>query len=140
MAGGFVLKENTFGRTSTQAPLPTDTITLANGLNSSLDKAYSYQTDGNPNTNTSITSSVTPLPSGNYAISITVQNSVVYPDGKISVEPPKTGIIAYAGPGEIGIRGATENPNPVLVHGIANQVIQTVNHTPLHNYGVQCAN
>jgi hypothetical protein len=118
--------------------LPTDTITLPNGLNQSLSTAHQYQADRNPNTKADITSSSKELPSGNFEISITVVNTVVGPDGKISSMSTKSGVIAYAGPGEVGVKGATKDVNPQNVNQIAEQVINTVNKTPGYNNNVTC--
>jgi hypothetical protein len=119
-------------------PLPTDTITLPNGLNQSLSTAHQYQVDRNPNTNAAITSSYKELPSGNFEISITVANTVVGPDGKISSMLTKSGVVAYAGPGEVGVKGATKDVNPQNVNQIAEQVINTVNGTPGYQNNVTC--
>jgi RHS repeat-associated protein len=122
--------------------IPTNNnITLPNGLNDSLKTAYQYQTDNKDNTKSTITSKATPLPSGNYQISITVTNTVVNPDtGKVISSNSKTGVIAYAGPGEVGIAGATTGVNPANVNNIANKTINQVNGTNNYNYKVQCTN
>jgi hypothetical protein len=111
-------------------PLDTDTITLPNGLDKSLSTAHQYQSDGNPSTDATITSSYEELPSGNFEISITVVNTVTRPDGTISSVSRNNGVIAYAGPGEVGIQGAAKDVNPQDVNQIAEQVINTVNKTP----------
>jgi hypothetical protein len=118
--------------------MPTDTITLPNGLNQSLSTSHQYQVDENPNTNATITSSYNELPSGNFEISVTVVNTLTRPDGKIGAISTNSGVIAYAGPGEVGIQGATKDVNPQNVNQIAEQVINTVNRTPGYKNDVTC--
>jgi hypothetical protein len=138
--GGLILHNDSFDIPKPGFPLPTDNITLPNGLNNTLKTAYSYQSDKNLNTDTTITSRATQLPSGNYAISITVNNSTIRPDGRINFEPPRSGIIAYVGPGEIGIMGTITKPSPGAVSSIANSIINKVNNTGNHDYKVGCTN
>jgi RHS repeat-associated protein len=134
-----ILHSDSFGSPKVYMPMSTDKITLPNRLNNSLQTAYNYQVDRNPNTNTTITSRAIPLESGNYAISVTVTNSVVNPNGTISVERPRSGIITYAGPGEIGLMGTADNPDPSKIVSIVNAVINTINNTGRHDYKVSCA-
>jgi RHS repeat-associated protein len=113
-------------------------IELPNKLNDSLSTAYRYQTDNNPNTNATITSKATPLPNGNYELSITVTNTAIPPAGS-SISKTTTGVIAYTNPGEVGVgRGTATNVNPKDVHNIANSIINRVNGTN-HDYQVSCS-
>jgi RHS repeat-associated protein len=117
-------------------PMP-GTVTLPNRLNQSLKTAYDYQNDNNSSTRSIITSKATKLLSGNYEISITVTNYTINSDGGIiSYNFPVSGIIAYAGPGEVGINGALTTVNPNAVIGIAIETISTVYGTK-RNYSVQ---
>jgi len=135
----YILKDN--GSFGTRLIIPiVNKITLPNGLNDSLSTAYKYQTDNNPNTNTTITSKATALPSGNYEITITVTNTVTNPITGETTGSLKTGVIAYAGPVEVGVAGTTTVINPTKVNDITNETINIVNGTKNHNYKVQCSN
>jgi hypothetical protein len=102
----------------TRYPTTPSDIVLPNGLNDSLATAHRYQTDENPNTNTTIISKAAPLHNGNYEILITVINTTTPPEGR-PASRTISGIIAYANPGEVGVgRGSATDANPKDVNNI----------------------
>jgi hypothetical protein len=116
-------------------------IQLPNELNDSLITAHIYQTDNNQNTITSISSSAEKINNGNYEISITVQNSVKNSNGTMTVQPSKSGVIAYARSNEVETTATVVDPGKVIA--IANNIINLTNHTSPkidNNVTYRCSN